>query len=87
MADIRCLICNRVNDSSAEHCWYCHTILPKPTGPLTQSERDKLISLKNKIAAESNNVPEPPVEETKKSPPAGSAEEEVPEWLARIRQL
>jgi len=87
MADIRCLICNRVNDSSAEHCWYCHTILPKPTGPLTQSERDKLVSLKNKIAAENNKVPEPPVEETKKSPPADSAEEEVPEWLARIRQL
>lgn len=87
MADIRCLICNRVNDSSAEHCWYCHTILPKPTGPLTQKERDKLASLKNKITSENNNVPEPPVEEPKKTPPAGSTEEEVPEWLARIRRL
>jgi len=87
MADIRCLICNRVNDSSAEHCWYCHAILPKPTGPLTQKERDKLASLKNKITSENNNVPEPPVEEPKKTPPAGSTEEEVPEWLARIRRL
>lgn len=83
MADIRCLICNRVNDSSAERCWYCHTTLPKPTGPLTQREREKLASQKAK-----SHPPEPetPLEPGQK-PSENQPEEEIPEWLARIRQL
>lgn len=87
MADIRCLICNRVNDSSAEHCWYCHTILPKPTGPLTQKEREKLANLKKKIAGSPNPDPEPLANASQEPPVTSPAEEGVPEWLARIRKL
>jgi len=87
MADIRCLICNRVNDSSAEHCWYCNTILPKPTGPLTQKEREKLANLKKKISGAPNPDPEPHGDAPQKTPPESPAEEEVPDWLARIRRL
>lgn len=83
MADIRCLICNRVNDSSAERCWYCHTTLPKPTGPLTQQEREKLASQKAKSHPPK---PETPLEPGQK-PSENQPEEEIPEWLARIRQL
>jgi hypothetical protein len=42
MADIRCLVCARLNDENAERCWFCHSLLPKATGPLTRQERENL---------------------------------------------
>lgn len=87
MADIRCLICNRVNDASAERCWYCNNILPKPTGPLTLHEREKLAHLKKKIATDNKVKNEPPGESPNEANPEDIAEDPIPEWLARIRKL
>lgn len=88
MADIRCLICNRVNDASAERCWYCNTMLPKPTGPLILHEREKLANLRKKTPAGDEAQPEPPTETPEIIPDQKSAiEEEIPDWLARIRKL
>lgn len=28
MADINCVVCNRMNDARAERCWYCGAVLP-----------------------------------------------------------
>ncbi len=76
MADIICPICNRVNESSAIRCWYCQAILVKnqPTG----SEND---------AGEYSDMRQAGT--VNKSEPASESgkNEEIPEWLARIRQL
>lgn len=76
MADIICPICNRVNESSAERCWYCHAILVKnqPAG----IDND----LENRI----DNPQAGTVQNSTVVPDSGK-NEEVPDWLARIRQL
>lgn len=87
MADIRCLICNRVNDASAERCWYCNTLLPRQAGPLTPQERSKLARIRQHPAPpENEEISQPPEgNSTPKSP--APVEREVPEWLERVRQL
>jgi len=76
MADIICPICNRVNESSAERCWYCQAILIKdqPTGTGNDPENDKE---KNQIGSSQYS----------EQAPASGNNEEIPDWLARIRQL
>lgn len=81
MADIRCLICNRVNDASAKHCWYCRSPLPGHKEPPTHNER-----------WEEDTPESEPQEEipAKVDLPEGAAEnpvEAVPGWLAHIRTL
>ncbi len=75
MADIICPICNRVNDSSAERCWYCQAILVKdqPTG--SENEAGKFSGVEQAGTANHSG------------PASDNQEEEIPEWLARIRQL
>lgn len=81
MADIRCLICNRMNDASSPRCWYCRSPLPgfkEPPAPVEPGEGE---------TPEPEPFAEIPgrVEPTEES--GESREEEVPEWLARIRML
>ena len=82
MADIRCIVCNRVNDSNDERCWYCQSILPKPLE----------IPGSKKSATHAGDADEPVVAslDSLHSAESGAAEppqEVVPEWLARIRAL
>lgn len=87
MADIRCLICNRVNDASAERCWYCNTLLPRQTGSLTPQEREKLAGIRGRSNSPEDQAVTPP---GGNNPPAAApepAQEKVPEWLERVRQL
>jgi hypothetical protein len=87
MADIRCLICNRVNDVSAERCWYCNTLLPRQTGSLTPQEREKLAGIRGQsFAPEDESLPQP-AEGTPPTAPPEPAKQEIPEWLERVRQL
>ncbi|MEA5077181.1 MAG: hypothetical protein VB013_01305 [Anaerolineaceae bacterium] len=79
MAEIICPICDRPNDANAERCWFCQAILPKeaatpidPEGNWLDSFRDVSAPQKEEPAAQP--VPEPPTNE-----------DEVPDWLARIR--
>ena len=80
MADIRCLICDHVNDESAERCWYCQAPLPgKSAVPVHDG----------------NPVPQAEVpQQAEPEEPGTSIEEmddpfveEVPDWLIRIRKL
>ncbi|HPD62860.1 MAG TPA: hypothetical protein P5516_03585 [Anaerolineaceae bacterium] len=81
MADIRCLICNRMNDASSPRCWYCRSPLPGYKEPPAPDEPGE------------GEIPEPEplaeisgrVEPTEES--GESWEGEAPEWLARIRML
>jgi len=87
MADIRCLICNRMNDASAERCWYCNTLLPRQGGSLTPQEREKLAGLRNQAdSPESKVTPNPPEDVSQTAQPE-STSEEIPDWLVRVRQL
>ena len=89
MVDIRCLICNRVNDSSAERCWYCKTLLPGPSGFLTKQEREKLANIR-KSGQSTGDVESPRSAEEKPQVPLpvpDPEQEDVPDWLARIRRL
>lgn len=87
MADIRCLICNRLNDASAERCWYCNTLLPKSSGDLTDQERLKLANLQRKNSQTTDAEPQTPSDDQTESSSVTPEQEEVPEWLARIRKL
>lgn len=84
MTEILCSVCNRVNDASAERCWYCQALLSSDqvtsgtkqddTNPpeLFGSYPENAISNSNAISDSSDNE---------------AGEENVPDWLARIRQL
>ena len=87
MADIRCLICNRLNDASAERCWYCNTLLPKPSSELTEQEREKLANLQSKNSQSLNEESQLPSEDQAESSSLTPEQKEIPEWLARIRKL
>ena len=81
MADIRCLICNRMNDASAKRCWYCRSPLPGHKEPPVRDEQ-----------GEEDTPESEPQEEipAKVDFPEGAAENPlgaVPEWLAHIRTL
>jgi len=87
MADIRCLICNRLNDASAQRCWYCNTLLPKSGSDLTDQEQSKRINLQRKSSQTTDIKPQTPSEEQTESSSVAPEQEEVPEWLERIRKL
>ena len=82
MADIRCLICDHVNDASAERCWYCQALLRgKPAISMQEDKPDPHME-----------TPELSVEATGENGTPKNANdlqlvEEVPDWLARIRKL
>jgi len=88
MADIRCLVCDRLNDESAERCWFCHSLLPKATGPLTRHEREKLANFYKKQPLVKNPSPASEPEKTdENTAPQTPSNEDIPDWLARIRKL
>ncbi|HOV07132.1 MAG TPA: hypothetical protein PLV27_07725 [Anaerolineaceae bacterium] len=88
MADIRCLVCDRLNDESAERCWFCHSMLPKATGPLTRHEREKLANFYKKQPLVKNPSPAAEPEKTDENTvPQTPSNEDIPDWLARIRKL
>lgn len=76
MTDIICPICNRVNESSAERCWYCQAILVKDQPTETENDPGE-----NNEKAHAGSV--------RKSEPAPDSGKngEIPDWLARIRRL
>ena len=76
MADILCVVCNRVNDARAERCWYCQAVLPK-SSPGSQNEEDGVFDLRK-----DSIIPEEPHSEAETP---DQPDEEVPDWLARIR--
>ena len=79
MAEIRCVICNRVNDSEAQRCWYCQAFLHKPQvaqPPKTGEAKDG-----------SAEVPVAPGARVEHPAAASQPEEVIPEWLERIRAL
>jgi hypothetical protein len=87
MADIRCLICNRLNDASAQRCWYCNTLLPKSGSDLTDQEQSKRINPQRKSSQTTDIKPQTLSEEQTESSSIAPEQEEVPEWLERIRKL
>ncbi|HNR02551.1 MAG TPA: hypothetical protein PKK59_08455 [Anaerolineaceae bacterium] len=81
MADLRCLICNRVNDASAERCWYCRSPLPVSSDTPASDAQEKIPPSFSDANEELRTGEKPPDDAIEQS------EEEVPEWLARIREL
>lgn len=79
MAEIICPICNRPNDANAERCWFCQAVLPKEESTPINPEENWLDSFRD----ESTPQGEEPAAEPAAEPQPG--EEEVPDWLARIR--
>jgi hypothetical protein len=76
MADILCPICNRVNDSGAERCWYCQARLPKDQTAGSE-QNDSPSGTENQDA----------FKDSQKKPAASPGGEDVPDWLAHIREL
>ncbi len=81
MAEIQCPICHRTNDASAERCWYCQAVLPHEAEPAPENG-DWLDGLRGD-STPTDNTPNDEPAAPDSEPPA----EEVPEWLARIREL
>ncbi len=83
MADILCPICNRVNDSSAERCWYCQANLPKERS-IDRDQSDEKAGNNtgsgDQVTPQGNWGDHP-------IPSDEDHEKEVPDWLARIRKL
>jgi hypothetical protein len=79
MAEINCPICNRLNKDEAERCWYCQAVL-HPEKKNADGSSDWLDGFRQENT-------ETPFEESNEAS-AGSDEspEDVPDWLARIRQ-
>ncbi len=82
MADKLCPICNRPNDANAERCWFCQAELPKSEEANGESQENWLDSFRDQQTEPPPPQPESP--ETPATEPASSADE-VPDWLARIR--
>ena len=82
MADIHCPICDRLNDTNAERCWYCQAILPRDEKPAHESQ-DWLDGLRG-----DSTIPAPENSQDDSTDAAAPMdnEAEVPDWLARIRQ-
>jgi hypothetical protein len=78
MADINCPICNRMNNSEAERCWYCQAVL-HPEQKNADSGGDWLDGLRDSGSG-AQGQSQPPPGDSNNSP------DEVPDWLARIRQ-
>jgi hypothetical protein len=74
--EIICTNCGRPNLAEAEKCWYCQTPLVKDetTGTSEDDAGDETLDVK----------PQPPQKEPTQS---SEAEEDIPEWLKRVREL
>lgn len=81
MSDFLCPICQRPNDSSAQRCWYCQAPLSPAEKPIPGGT-DWLDGFRAEAEKPAEPASETPAFEQPSSP-----EEEVPEWLVRIRQL
>ncbi len=83
MADILCPICNRVNDSNAERCWYCQAKLPGGQPSSSDNGIEQTVNDAGYVnqALSKGNWKDVAVPSDEKG------EEEVPDWLARIREL
>jgi hypothetical protein len=81
MTDIRCPICNRSNNENADRCWYCQAELHPSSSPETHPEGDWLDGLRGETDPSTESAaPDTP------TPTPEPPQEEVPDWLARIRQ-
>jgi len=81
MADIICHICNRPNDANAERCWYCQAVLHSENANQPNKPEDWLDSFRDGTPPDASGQPSPNDAQSDES-----ANEEVPDWLARIRQ-
>jgi hypothetical protein len=80
MEELFCPICKRVNDATAERCWYCQAVLKsEPNNP--PNNTDWL----NNLRSDSDEPGEPEETTVNKSENSQTPEEEVPDWLSRIR--
>ena len=75
MEEIICPQCGRPNLIEAEKCWYCQTILEKNTG-----ENQEGVSA---ISTETDDQ----VEKKMVSGDEKGPDQDIPEWLKRIREL
>jgi hypothetical protein len=82
MADIICPICKRINDDTAERCWYCQAILKQEPKPEEPGDSDWLSSLRGE--SKDDVTPKNEAEESLTSAQHKEGEE-IPDWLARIR--
>lgn len=80
MAEIHCPICNRMNDTSAERCWYCQTILQPEKNNPSENKEDWLNNLRGDSSTASQELTEPDAPQSNEP-----TEEDTPDWLARIR--
>jgi hypothetical protein len=76
MTDINCPICNRMNNDEAERCWYCQAVLHPGSEDGGENWLDGLRGDGSIQAAEEDAA----------ANSAAGGPEEVPDWLARIRQ-
>ncbi|MCX6053495.1 MAG: hypothetical protein NTZ74_00995 [Chloroflexi bacterium] len=82
MAEILCPICQRVNDSGVERCWYCQAILLPEKSEEKSRNTDWLNEFRGDSEQKSDeDQPIAPAENDGVS----EAAEQVPDWLARIR--
>ena len=92
MSDIHCPVCDRLNDPSADHCWFCQAALHPTNAPQDDDSAAWLEGLRQGSDASNDKSSDkestiPPDNDTPGSS-NGSMEEpdqEIPEWLARIR--
>lgn len=75
MEDIICPQCGRPNLIEAEKCWYCQISLQDIKS--SEIENHSTDSIKGKLSSDEEVIPNS-IEE---------AEQEIPEWLKRIREL
>lgn len=79
MAEINCPICNRLNNDEADRCWYCQAVLH----PEKEAGSDSSDWLDGFRSGNSEN----PFDNTGGQSSGGEEKpEDVPDWLARIRQ-
>ncbi len=79
MAEINCPICDRLNNDEADRCWYCQAVL-HPEKEAGSDSSDWLDGFR-----EGNS--ESPLANPGGQPAGGEEKpEDVPDWLARIRQ-
>ncbi|MDD1749237.1 MAG: hypothetical protein LUO89_05110, partial [Methanothrix sp.] len=88
MADRICPFCGKTNPEEAEVCQHCQARLISSSNPLPKSpdeakqELSDWLNSTREDAAKSAGLPDVPSQ----AAPDGAAQEEAPEWLARIRE-
>jgi hypothetical protein len=82
MTDLLCPICQRPNDPKAERCWYCQADLRHVRKSTSNGGTDWLNSFRDDAMQSPEPLPFDANSQQQEEKP-----EEVPDWLARIRQL